>query len=1140
VAPKNVDSGDDLPDDETLELGLAPAREASPYARTDHARTGSGQAHPHLAAGDLIADRYQVIRYIAGGGMGEVYECDDRLLGEAVALKTIRADIAHDQGIVERFRREIQLARRVTHPGVCRIFDVGLHRANKGESPMVFLTMELLRGETLAVATRKRGKWSTAEALPIALQLCEGLAAAHAADVVHRDFKPQNVILASASGSGSSSGGLRSVITDFGLARARLGVGGGDAVTGVGGIVGSPAYMAPEQVDGSEVAPASDIYALGIVLYELTTGKLPFVGDTPLATAAKRLRSAPRPPRELVPELEPAWNDDIMACLERDPGARPRSALEVARRLSAAAGRGRRRRRVAATILAGLAFAAVVVGWAIDRVPPTTASRLSAAPEIDSTKVVDGEPMFVLTKDGLRRVVDKGLAKLRALGSDAPCARAVAVMGFRNTAGSPATAWISGALVEMLNTELAAGGALRTVPAERIARVKRDLGLIDTESYAEDTLGKLRQNLCATHVLVGAYLIQGEGDEATMRVDVRLQDTATGDTIAQAAEIGKPSDLFGLVEKIGAGLRTAVGVGPEAGEPGELRQVLPQKSEAAALYTKGSAALAREECRDASQLLEEAIKVEPDFPQAHIRLADALYCVGYEDRSRKEVELAMTMADRLPMRERLLLEARDAQMRGDKETALARYKALWALDDGDLEIGLSLMGMQIGNEQLADARRTLATLRRLPGPDREHPRIDETEASLELADGHPELARAALERGLAHAQARGAKLMEGAVRMQLASRDKDEGHFDQAAANAAQIVQIGKEYGDRELEAVGYDVQAALATMRGDLARAETLAKTALAIIREVGLGRRMAAAVWQLATVQVAMGELDTADRTRKLYQPMIGESVSWKQARAAMAAQVAMWRGDLHGAVRILEATPVTDESSATSGLHLAWMLVERARGNDAEAMRRAGLLTRQAEPYRGGTWVASIDLEILRTQLAHGDLDAVLRRGPALLASLDRFGMVDTAAETRAVLATAMAQRGDASGATALLAPAIARQSHSLITETRVATARAKVLGAIARSHDRDGDIASDASRAGAAERTAAIVDLGKLVTRLRSAGLGGLALESGMALAELERASGREAASRTTFGRVVRDAERLGWTALAQVARTALRG
>lgn len=284
---------------------------------------GSNPFDQRLTDGEIVAARYRVVRLIGAGAVGEVYEATDELVREAVALKTLREGVADDAVSIERFRREIQVARRVTHRNVCRTFDVGHHALHDGTT-LTFITMELLPGPTLADVLEARGRFSTEEALPLAQQMGAGLAAAHAVGVIHRDFKPGNLVLVD-----ETSGVPRVVITDFGLAR-RYAV-DETSITVTGEAVGTPLYMAPEQVVTGQkpITPATDVYAFGIVLYEMVTGELPFKGSSITVMAIKRFREAVPAPRLIVPELDSRWDATILRCLEREPHRRFQRVLDV-------------------------------------------------------------------------------------------------------------------------------------------------------------------------------------------------------------------------------------------------------------------------------------------------------------------------------------------------------------------------------------------------------------------------------------------------------------------------------------------------------------------------------------------------------------------------------------------------------------------------------------------------------------------------------------------------------------------------------------------------------------------------------------------------------------------------------------------
>ncbi|HTM19842.1 MAG TPA: serine/threonine-protein kinase [Kofleriaceae bacterium] len=294
----------------------------SPTVTDAHiASPSTGPSRHALRAGEILAGRYRVSRFIAGGGMGEVYEADDALLRESVAVKLLRPELLRKPGAQDRFADEIKIARKITHRNVCRVFDVGT------DGERVFYTMELHSGGTLATLLQRQGRLAAAAAAPLVRQLLDGVAAAHAMDVVHQDLKPSNALLAGADQT-------RLVLTDFGLAVPccfELG-----CRCAMPHLLGTPFYMAPEQVEGGMALERTDVFALGVILYEMTTGALPYRGASNDEIARARLSGDPPSPRALVPDLDAVWDDTIRACLARDPAARPRNARAVAAALGLA------------------------------------------------------------------------------------------------------------------------------------------------------------------------------------------------------------------------------------------------------------------------------------------------------------------------------------------------------------------------------------------------------------------------------------------------------------------------------------------------------------------------------------------------------------------------------------------------------------------------------------------------------------------------------------------------------------------------------------------------------------------------------------------------------------------------------------
>ncbi len=273
--------------------------------RTSSTSSSDGRFLP----GTLLAERYRIVAKLGQGGMGEVYRADDIVLGQAVALKFLPPEATNNPQALERFRSEVRIARQVSHPNVCRVYDLGEIDGH------LFLSMEYVDGEDVGVLLRRIGRLPAAKALEISRKLCAGLAAAHEKGVLHRDLKPGNIML-------DSHGQV--LITDFGLAALAGQVEGAEVLNG------TPAYMAPEQLDGKEVTVRSEIYSLGLVLYEIFTGKRPFESTTLADLVRTRNTNAPASPSTLVPDLDPAVERVIMRCLERDPAQRPSSALAVA------------------------------------------------------------------------------------------------------------------------------------------------------------------------------------------------------------------------------------------------------------------------------------------------------------------------------------------------------------------------------------------------------------------------------------------------------------------------------------------------------------------------------------------------------------------------------------------------------------------------------------------------------------------------------------------------------------------------------------------------------------------------------------------------------------------------------------------
>jgi tetratricopeptide (TPR) repeat protein len=572
-----------------------------------------------------------------------------------------------------------------------------------GGQDVLFLTMELLVGETLAERLRRVGRLSPREAQPIVEQMAAGLAAAHRAGVVHRDFKTDNVILVP-----DAHGQLRAVVSDFGVARA---LGGGAASLTADEMVGSPAYIAPEQLEGKPITPATDVYALGVVLFEMVTGKLPFEGDNAIGTAMMRLTAPAPAARSVLPGLDARWDQAIRRALERESGKRFQTVEELVYALlgeegltsAIAAGRlgtsgpyrvlQRKRRWVAWIVGAVLALAGGAVGyWRLHGVTPPDGSS-------------GGEPAV----------------RVR---------RTVAVLGFKNLSGRAENAWLSTALAEMLTVEISASEQIRTVPGENVARARAELGLTDAAQLSEQSLSGLRRVLGADLVVGGSYLALGEGAGGQLRFDVRLQRAADAEVIAQVSETGSEAGLVTMASAAGAKLREKLGLA--AVTPGALEKAqakLPADPKAARYYAEGLDALHRFDAEQARIALEKAVEADPSWPLAHSQLAEAYLLLGYSGKAKIKAKDALDRADKLTREDALYVQALYDRAMEDWPKTAEDFRSLVAFfpDNPEylLELGNSLQKAGKPAEAIAELDR----LRKLPPPASQDPRIDLAEAS---------------------------------------------------------------------------------------------------------------------------------------------------------------------------------------------------------------------------------------------------------------------------------------------------------------------------------------------------------------------------------------------------------------------------
>ncbi len=440
--------------------------------------------------------------------------------------------------------------------------------------------------------------------------------------------------------------------------------------------------------------------------------------------------------------------------------------------------------------------------------------------------------------------------------------RSVAVMGFTNASGNARDVWLSTAFTEMLATELAAGDHLRTVAAEDVARAKLELSLSNVDSYAGRTLTKIHKDLGCDYVVAGSYLAIGQTGIGRVRLDARVQDAVTGDTIASFAVVGSQSDLFDLASRAGEQLRAKLGVGTlTATEAEEVKLALPSDPEAARLYSDGLAKLRLYDDIAAADLFEKAIHLQPDYSPAYAALASARFALGYGAEAKAAARKAMDLSQNLPQQERLQTEAHYHKINGEWTQAVEIYSQLQRSYPDNLDYGLNLAFVQDMVGKGAEAVATMAALRKLPAPQRDDSRIDLMDARIagDLADYKREQAFA--EAAAKKAEIAGARLVLARAKMVVGYASDGLGDFASARDAYAIAQRMCAESGDV--------VGAALAEMdigitldqQGDLAGAKRSYEQVLPVFRKKGDQLSLVATLTNLSAIYSREGDLRTEE---------------------------------------------------------------------------------------------------------------------------------------------------------------------------------------------------------------------------------------------------------------------------------------
>ncbi|MCJ7589628.1 MAG: protein kinase [Candidatus Aminicenantes bacterium] len=610
--------------DKTVFCGKCAASLPAPGDRGSSTETVRTVVLKELATGSTFAGRYQVIEELGRGGMGRVYKVFDERIKEKVALKLLKPEISADEASIERFSNELRFARKIAHRHVCRMFDLGEDDGAR------YITMEYVPGEDLKSVLRMMGQMSAGKAVLVARQVCEGLAEAHRLGVVHRDLKPQNIMI-------DREGNVR--IMDFGIARS-LKVKG---MTGAGVVIGTPEYMSPEQIEGQEVDGRSDIYSLGIILYEMMTGRVPFEGESFLGIAVKQKTEPPRNPREINPQIPDDLVRLILRCLEKDKAKRYQSAQDLLSELGK-----------------------------IEKGIPTTEKVLpSVKPSTSREITVKLNPRkLVIPAAALAVLVVAAIFALRLLPrKSVPAAStgkpSLAVMRFDNNTGDAGLDHWRKALPELLITDLSQSKYVNVLASDRLFDILSRLNQLEAGSYSSKALREVAVQGGVNHILLGQLTKAGD----SFRLSYTLKAFGTGETAGSGWVAGQGIESFytmvdAMTLKVKEDLkltRTEISGDVDA----ELGRITTSSPETFLLYVEGREAHIKGDNARSIELMKKAVAIDPGFAMAYRSMAMSYNNSYFFDESRRCLEKALSLSDRISLKERLLLEA-DYYLRSDR------------------------------------------------------------------------------------------------------------------------------------------------------------------------------------------------------------------------------------------------------------------------------------------------------------------------------------------------------------------------------------------------------------------------------------------------------------------------------------------
>lgn len=629
---------------------------------------------PALEAGTILAGRYQILALLGEGGMGAVYKAQDLELERTVALKTILPQMAANPAMLARFKQEVLLASQITHRNVVRLYDLGESDGLK------FITMEFVEGQDLRSILQEHGKFSPTEAVSIIRQVCLALEAAHAQGVVHRDLKPQNIMRERR----PTLDGLsfptrvpedRIVVMDFGLARTLQSSG----MTQTGALVGTMEYMSPEQALGEDVDSRSDLFAVGLIFYELLSGQVPYCAESAIASLLKRTQQRATPVSDIEASVPPVLSNVVSKCLERDRSLRYQSATELLQDLEVwqapdaarsvarpvALHRPVSRRRWYAIGAAVLALALIGTGIGFR-------SRIFS-PSSQSTQQPNGPAV------------------------------SLAILPFRNASGDPQLDWLDNSMVEMLRTSLGESAQLRTVSPERATQVLSDLRVAPNSLLDAQTLQRVAEFTKADTLVSGQFVRLG----TQLRITATIQDLKNNRTLPLQVDAASDKDIPGAVNRLAGMLRQNLAVSPDALKELLASSFQPTSKSVAATrdYNEGLRFFRQGRNLDAVKALESATAQDPSFASAYAQLAQSYSNLGFDDKAEEASRKAIDLGQQVSATERFIIQAGHERVTKDNKKAVEAYEKLAKTfaNNPDIEYALGSSYLDAGDYDKARA-----------------------------------------------------------------------------------------------------------------------------------------------------------------------------------------------------------------------------------------------------------------------------------------------------------------------------------------------------------------------------------------------------------------------------------------------------